>query len=295
MTPAVVLVVAATVAGALPPAPGQVVLTGRGSFGEIHFDHPAHLARNIRCATCHGPGQVHKPELTPATAHAICRACHVEQKRGPTSCRDCHLTPKAGRSTDPDPSGAATTLAAAALDAPGATPPPAVRPIVVPAARVDPAASAAHELAFRTSVRAGLVSITGASRGGAGPGIAIDAEEGHRIAGLEVNWTSRPGAQRTLALLGAGLTVPLGGDLRARAVGLCGVDVGTPAYALPTMGARVGVELRGRGARSRLLPAADLSFAYLAGLGTRGVGDGETAREEAFLFALRLGWELPVR
>ena len=112
MASAIVVVVAAALAGALPPPPTQVVLTGRGSFGEVHFDHAAHLARRISCASCHGPGPVHKPELTPATAHATCRACHAREQRGPTSCRDCHVNVREARRPGAEPETSAVAAPA---------------------------------------------------------------------------------------------------------------------------------------------------------------------------------------
>src|SRR4051794_39916869 len=116
MSPAVLVAVSALLAGALAPAPTQVVLTGRGTFGEIHFDHEAHLARRIACRICHGPGPVHKPELSPSWGHETCRACHVEQKRGPTSCRDCHQNVK-DASFAAAPRGADATTETATADA----------------------------------------------------------------------------------------------------------------------------------------------------------------------------------
>lgn len=285
---AALLVAWAALASALPPPPQQVVLTGRGSFGEIHFDHAAHLRREIHCVACHGPGPVHKPEFTPATAHATCRACHVQLKRGPTSCRDCHVNVKEPHLPGAEPSAATTTLAAgtpaSAADAARRTPLP---PVEVP---VDPVPA---EAVLRRTLLAGVSAIAGGARGGAGYAVGAGLEQGRWLAGFEVDWTSRPGAERTLALLGGGVTVPIGARFRGRATLLCGIDAGTPAYLLPVMGARAGLELHRLGAAGGAVPAVDASIAWLSGLGTRAARDGTPEQESAVIGALLLRWALP--
>lgn len=285
MQPALLLV-AAALAGALPPPPQQVVLTGRGSFGEIHFDHAAHLARDIHCVACHGPGPVQKPEFTPATAHATCRACHVRLKRGPTSCRDCHVNVKGPEYPGAEPAGATTTVAAATAP-PKATP---TTSLAVIATRVD--AEPRPDAVLRRTLLAGVTAIAGAARAGAGYTVGAGFEQGAWAAGLEVDWTSTQGAERTLGLASAGLAVPLGARVRGRAALLCGFDAGTPAYLLPVVGARAGLELHGHGA-SGAVPSVDASLAWLSGLGTRTAADGSPERESAVIGALLLRWALP--
>jgi hypothetical protein len=86
----VALVLAATLSG-LPEPPERVVrVTAR--FGAVVLDHRAHVARRAPCKTCHGSGQVTKIErFGMKSGHAICRGCHEEAQRGPTTCRGCHV------------------------------------------------------------------------------------------------------------------------------------------------------------------------------------------------------------
>jgi hypothetical protein len=109
-----------------------------------------------------------------------------------------------------------------------------------------------------------------------------------------VDWSSRPGAERTLVLFDLGAGVPLGPLARARTVALCGVDAGSPAYVLPAVGLRAGVELRAP-RRSGLFPSADLSVAYVNAIGTRIDASGQAARDSTFVFSVLLGWQLPAR
>jgi hypothetical protein len=134
--------------------------------------------------------------------------------------------------------------------------------------------------------------MSGADRTGAGLGVDVTLEQGHWVAESMVDWSSRPGAERTLVLFGLGAGLPVGPLARARAVALCGVDAGSPAYVLPAVGVRAGVELRSP-RRSGLFPSADLSVAFVNGLGTRMDALGQPARESAAVFSVLLGWQLP--
>jgi hypothetical protein len=138
----------------------------------------------------------------------------------------------------------------------------------------------------------GVAAISGSARAGSGVALGAGLEDGRWAAGLEVDWTSTPGAERTLALLGGGVAVPLGGPVRARVALLCGLDTGTPAYLLPVAGARAGLELhRGGG----LGPSLETSVAWLGAFGTRTAPDGQRGREAALVGALLLRWALPAR
>jgi hypothetical protein len=134
--------------------------------------------------------------------------------------------------------------------------------------------------------------MTGGNRAGAGLGVDVTLEQGRWVAESVVDWSSRPGAERTLVLFGLGAGVPLGPLARARTVALCGVDAGSPAYVLPAVGLRTGVELRAP-RRSGLFPSADVSVAYVNAIGTRIDASGHSARDSTFVFSVLLGWQLP--
>jgi hypothetical protein len=134
--------------------------------------------------------------------------------------------------------------------------------------------------------------MTGGDRSGAGLGVDVTLEQGRWVAESVVDWSSRPGAERTLVLFGLGAGVPLGPLARARTVALCGVDAGSPAYVLPAVGLRAGVELRAP-RRSGLFPSADLSVAYVNAIGTRIDASGQATRDSTFVFSVLLGWQLP--
>jgi hypothetical protein len=89
--------------------------------------------------------------------------------------------------------------------------------------------------------------------------------------------------------------MPVSEHLRVRAVALGGLDAGTPAYVLPAVGARLGLEHRNRHADSRLLQWFDASVAFVTTLGSRTDLDGQPGRESALVLSLLLGWELPAR
>jgi hypothetical protein len=134
--------------------------------------------------------------------------------------------------------------------------------------------------------------MTGGDRTGAGLGVDVTLEQGRWVAESVVDWSSHPGAERTLVLFGLGAGVPLGPLARARTVALCGVDAGSPAYVLPAVGLRAGVELRAP-RRSGLFPSADLSVAYVNAIGTRIDASGQAAHDSTFVFSVLLGWQLP--
>jgi hypothetical protein len=292
MTSGLLAAVSATLLAALPPPPKQVVLSGRGTFGEVHLDHEAHLARRISCASCHGPGPVHRPELTPALAHETCRACHMDLKRGPTSCRDCHRNVKGDATATATPTATPTRTEIA-------TPPPTVT-VTATVTRTRTATATARsrdpeslDPPFRRSVHAGFAFIGGSARSGPGVGVEVKLEQDAWVAETEVDWTNRAGAQRTLALVGGGMAARLGRTTRVRAVALAGLDAGAPAYLLPSVGARIGIESRRRRAGFSLVPSADAALAVVSALGSRMDRDGARTGELALVFSLRLGWDLP--
>jgi hypothetical protein len=169
--------------GALPPAPGKVLLKTR-SFGSVTLDHPAHLARRIACKTCHGPGPVSKPVYTPKTAHDTCVSCHREQKRGPTSCRDCHVVPGA-----PQP-GESSSVASAGRDP--AAPDREVAKPQAPAATGALAARGGEAVMARASVPS---ATTDTVAGGApSPPPGAGAEQPNRVGGALV--VAEPPVQR---------------------------------------------------------------------------------------------------
>jgi hypothetical protein len=128
------------------PAPPNKVLLQANYYGTVTLDHPAHLARGIRCKDCHGAGRVGPIEFTPRLAHERCRGCHVDLKKGPTDCKACHVLPPAGpQQAQQGPSPA--LVGAAAAVAAGQVPAPA-------SARTSTAASSAAAAATATSAGA---------------------------------------------------------------------------------------------------------------------------------------------
>ncbi len=56
--------------------------------GTVTFPHKAHGAKG--CKTCHegAPGKI--AGFGKDKAHALCKACHEKEGKGPTKCADCH-------------------------------------------------------------------------------------------------------------------------------------------------------------------------------------------------------------
>ncbi len=79
--------VAFTAAAAEPPAE----LKFPAKQGTVTFPHKAHSDRGLKCTTCHATDAGGKIEgFGKDKAHALCRACHEKEKKGPTKCADCH-------------------------------------------------------------------------------------------------------------------------------------------------------------------------------------------------------------
>lgn len=61
------------------------------SFGKVTFPHAKHVEMLKDCTKCHetkAGGKIAK--LGKDWAHATCKGCHAEMKKGPTGCKDCH-------------------------------------------------------------------------------------------------------------------------------------------------------------------------------------------------------------
>ena len=58
--------------------------------GEVKFPHKKHQGMYKDCIICHekGPGKIEN--LGKEWAHATCKGCHLELKKGPVDCTDCH-------------------------------------------------------------------------------------------------------------------------------------------------------------------------------------------------------------
>jgi hypothetical protein len=135
--------------------------------------------------------------------------------------------------------------------------------------------------------------MTGGGRTGPGFGVDVTIEQGLWVAESTVAWSGRPGAERTVALFGLGASYPFGPLSRARAVAMCGVDTGSPAYLLPAVGVRAGIELRSPRPGSWALPSADLSLAYVRAIGKRIDPSGQPSLEDVLVFSVLFGWPLP--
>ena len=72
-------------------ANGPAVITFPAKNGTVTFPHRAHQERLKDCKTCHATAAGGKIEgFGKDKAHALCRACHEKEKKGPTKCTDCH-------------------------------------------------------------------------------------------------------------------------------------------------------------------------------------------------------------
>jgi len=56
--------------------------------GTVTFPHKAHA--KLGCKTCHeaAPGKI--AGFGKDKAHALCKACHEKEGKGPTKCAQCH-------------------------------------------------------------------------------------------------------------------------------------------------------------------------------------------------------------
>jgi len=142
-------------------------------------------------------------------------------------------------------------------------------------------------------VHGGVAVIGGSSRSGPGLVVRATVAQGSWVVGSELDWTNRAGAQRALALVTAGVQKPIGRSTDVRAVALCGLDMGEPAYVLPVVGGGIGVEWSTRRGAFSLVPSADVSISVLSALGSRVDGAGQRTGETALVLSLLLGWRLP--
>lgn len=229
---------------ALPPPPDSVVRESR-YFGTVTIDHRAHLARRAPCRSCHGSGPVTKIELTPRIAHQRCIGCHQDLARGPAACSGCHVKPP----PPPDPlvaeGGEASSAAERAAAAPGApaggpageVPPGAARPRAPApvAAALPPARAPSFARAVEVGVSAGA--------GFVGPALRVASRVDRIVITHDLGRIGPESGPRTLALVGAGLAVPLHPRLEVVAVAMCGLDVVERPLlgVLPAVGARAGV------------------------------------------------------
>ena len=73
-----------TAAHAAPPES----ITFDAKAGKVTFPHKAHGAKG--CKTCHegAPGKI--AGFGKDKAHALCKACHEKEGKGPTKCAECH-------------------------------------------------------------------------------------------------------------------------------------------------------------------------------------------------------------
>ncbi len=73
-------------------AVGPETIDLKASMGTVKFPHKAHQEMKFEkgCKTCHekAPGKIEG--LNKDWAHATCKGCHTDMKKGPTGCKDCH-------------------------------------------------------------------------------------------------------------------------------------------------------------------------------------------------------------
>jgi len=57
----------------------------------VKFNHKAHQELLKDCTKCHSTAAGGKIEgFGKDIAHNVCKGCHTEGKKGPTSCKECH-------------------------------------------------------------------------------------------------------------------------------------------------------------------------------------------------------------
>ena len=75
---------------AFAEANGPAVLKFNAKPGTVTFPHREHQSR-LKCTTCHATDKGGPIEgWGKDKAHALCRACHEKEHKGPTKCMDCH-------------------------------------------------------------------------------------------------------------------------------------------------------------------------------------------------------------
>jgi len=80
---AAVLLSSAAVAAAPPET-----ITFEAKAGKVTFPHKAHAGKG--CKGCHtaAPGKIEG--FNKDKAHALCKACHEKEGKGPSKCDGCH-------------------------------------------------------------------------------------------------------------------------------------------------------------------------------------------------------------
>lgn len=77
-----------TVQSSVTGATGDIIELP-ASMGKISFPHKTHQEM-FDCTKCHVNGSGQIAGFGKDWAHKICKGCHSEMKKGPTSCKDCH-------------------------------------------------------------------------------------------------------------------------------------------------------------------------------------------------------------
>jgi hypothetical protein len=237
---------------ALPPAPERAILETQ-TFGTITLDHAAHLARKTSCKACHNPGPVGKlGRLPPKAAHGRCVSCHEKAEAGPTACRDCHVKAappeptviEAGLSASPE-QGAAL----ASTNGPGGAP-----PFLTASLQAELDAMRARDIEervrnpFQRVLGIGFAVVGGGGRDvTTGPAIYMSTREGRVLLLYALERGSSRSGDRTLGLLGAGITQPITGHWNGQALLIGGFDATeSPTNFSPHLGVRTGLEWLGR-------------------------------------------------
>ena len=72
---------------AFAAAPPETI-TFDAKAGKVTFPHKAHAGKG--CKTCHtgAPGKIEG--FNKDKAHALCKACHEKEAKGPAKCDGCH-------------------------------------------------------------------------------------------------------------------------------------------------------------------------------------------------------------
>ncbi len=231
----------------LPPPPDTVVLDTR-YFGTVTIDHRAHLARRAPCRSCHGAGPVSKIRFTPRIAHQRCLGCHEDLARGPAACAGCHVKPPppseplVAESGEPPGIAQGAPTARGAQEAPaGGTaalvPSGAARPPARAPASAKPAPAPARS--FGRVVEIGL----SAGAGFVGPSLRVSSRVDRIVITHDLGRIGPESEARTLALMGAGVAVPLRWRWEVVAVAMGGLDaVERPLMVvLPAVGASFGI------------------------------------------------------
>jgi len=278
---------------ALPPPPVTVVIK-TSYYGTVTVDHKAHLARQIHCKSCHGPGPVKRIEFTAKLAHERCRSCHSEQKKGPTDCRGCHVMPPKGSETvtaevapPSGPPGRGGEAVASATGAAGGTASGTPAGSLVVATSVTPAApfvpfsgTAAGSVTAYSWVPTEdqelrrTIQFGGIAGSGYGVSAHVSSRQGAMVLTHGIDRLGGNGPTRTLVMVGAGAQLPfnLPSTLGILAEGIGGVDaVERPSVdVMPAVGARLGLEWTPRWSRQApfILAVTGLVDLFHSGLAT---------------------------